>query len=49
MSNTDTTAGPYCGCLGCTASADVRIDHPDHGERVVCDDHADEYEVVAHV
>lgn len=35
-----------CGALGCTDPADVVIDHPDHGERVVCDDDADGYEVV---
>lgn len=40
---------PTCGCLSCTDSADVVIDHPRHGERVVCDGHADGYEVVEEV
>jgi len=31
------------------APADVVIDHPKHGERTVCDEHADGYEVVRNV
>ena len=38
-----------CDCLGCTNDADVVIDHPEKGERTVCDTHATGYEVVRHV
>jgi len=37
---------PLCGCFGCDAVAEYVIDHPKHGERVVCPDHAEGYEVV---
>lgn len=39
-----------CGALGCTETDGlVVIDHPDHGELVVCEDDAGRYEVVGHV
>jgi hypothetical protein len=38
-----------CGCLGCTKSADAVVDHPDHGERTVCDGHAGDHEVIRRV
>lgn len=38
-----------CGCAGCLAGADVVVEHPDHGERVVCSDHVGNLEVVADV
>jgi hypothetical protein len=42
-----------CGAMGCTADSEadtlVVIDHPKHGERVVCQRHARNYEVVRHV
>lgn len=41
--------GPFCGCAGCFADADVVVVHPDHGERTVCADHADGLEVLADV
>lgn len=37
---------PGCGALGCSADADVVIDHPEHGERTVCRDHARDYRVI---
>lgn len=36
----------YCGALGCRSSASLIIDHPDHGRRTVCPDHAVGYDVV---
>lgn len=30
-----------CTCLGCHEPAEAVIKHPDHGRRVVCEDHAD--------
>jgi hypothetical protein len=41
-----TRSGPACGCIGCHEEADVVIDHPEHGHRTVCDDHAAGHEVV---
>lgn len=41
--------GPFCACLGCRTEADVVIDHPDHGERPVCEACAGDYEVVRDV
>ncbi|WP_265111895.1 hypothetical protein [Halosolutus halophilus] len=41
--------GPFCGALGCTEKADVVIDHPEHGERTVCEGCAGDYEVIRHV
>jgi hypothetical protein len=38
-----------CGALSCHKDAEVVIDHPEHGERTVCADHAEGYEVVRHV
>lgn len=35
-----------CGCLGCARDATVRIDHPDHGERVVCETHAEGFQIL---
>lgn len=32
--------GQTCGALGCRADATYRLQTDDHGERVVCDDHA---------
>ncbi|ACM56338.1 hypothetical protein [Halorubrum lacusprofundi] len=43
------TMAPVCGALGCSDDADVVVDHPNHGERVVCADHADGQEVVGDV
>ena len=40
---------PVCGALGCTADADTVVDHPDHGERVVCADHAENHEAIGDV
>ena len=40
------TIAPVCGALGCSDDAEVVVDHPDHGERVVCADHADDLEVI---
>ncbi|WP_323192390.1 hypothetical protein [Halostella sp. PRR32] len=45
----EVVGGPFCSKLGCTDEAAAVIDHPDHGERVVCDDHADDGEVIRHV
>jgi len=45
----DAVTGPFCTALGCSNGAVVVIDHPDHGERPVCDDHADDGEVVGDV
>ncbi|WP_277540206.1 hypothetical protein [Haloarcula laminariae] len=45
----DTVPGPFCGSLGCHADAAVVIDHPDHGERIVCEGCAAGHEVVRHV
>lgn len=40
---------PVCGCLGCHDPAQAVIDHPRHGERVVCDHHAKGHEVIRRV
>jgi len=40
---------PICGCLGCHDPAVAVIDHPRHGERVVCDRHAEGHEVIGDV
>ena len=40
---------PFCGCAGCTESAIAIVDHPEHGERAVCTEHAAGMEVVADV
>jgi len=42
-------SGPFCGAFGCPNEAVARINHPEHGERVVCEDHADAGEVIADV
>lgn len=41
------STGPFCTALGCRSEAAVVIDVPDHGERPVCEDHADDGEVIA--
>lgn len=35
-----------CGCLGCTELADVVVRHPEHGNLVVCEWHAQDFEVL---
>lgn len=47
--NLATDAGPFCGTLGCGKDADCVIDHPEHGERTVCEGHARGYSVVRYV
>lgn len=37
-------SGPFCGCLGCTEPAIGPVEHPKHGEVVVCERHAAELE-----
>lgn len=49
MTGTVTIATPVCGCMGCSEPAEAMIDHPEHGTRTVCADHADGYEVIADV
>ncbi|QLH75776.1 hypothetical protein HZS55_15985 [Halosimplex rubrum] len=44
-----TSDGPTCGCLGCTDPAAKVIDHPEYGERVVCEDDVNGHEVVRDV
>lgn len=46
---TTTSLGPFCGALGCRHPADVVVDHPEHGERVVCEDCTDGHEVIRRV
>jgi len=41
--------GPICCCLGCRDTADVVIEHPDYGERPVCEDCAESFEVMGYV
>jgi len=41
--------GPFCACLGCRDPADVVIDHPDHGQRTVCEECAGDHEVIRRV
>lgn len=41
--------GLTCGCAGCREAATVSIHHPKYGIRVVCDGHANGYEVVRNV
>jgi len=36
----------YCGALGCREDAAAVVDHPDHGEVTVCDEHAKTYSVL---
>jgi len=38
-----------CGCPGCRAPATAVIGHPEHGERTVCADCAQGFEVVRDV
>lgn len=40
-------SGPIC-CV-CGGLADVVIRHPEHGERVVCEDDTNGYEVIRRV
>ncbi|WP_195892439.1 hypothetical protein [Halopiger goleimassiliensis] len=49
MSSATDEFGPFCGALGCTEDADVVINHPEHGRRTVCENHAEGHEVVADV
>lgn len=49
MSVLGDTPDVICGCLGCGAAATCIIDHNQHGERRVCDDHAEGHEVIGHV
>ncbi|WP_155897305.1 hypothetical protein [Natronobacterium gregoryi] len=49
MSSATDGSGPFCGAMGCTNDADVVIHYPKHGERTVCDDCAEGYEVVRDV
>lgn len=44
-----TVTRPVCGCFGCADPAEYVIDHPKHGERAVCEGHAEGYEVLRHV
>jgi len=44
-----TGLGTYCGCAGCSSNAEAVVEHPDHGERMVCGAHAQQFEVVAYV
>lgn len=41
--------GPFCGCFGCRETAEYVIHHPEHGERVVCEEDARDYEVIRRV
>lgn len=36
-------------CAACTSPAVAIVDHPEHGERAACDEHAEDYEVVRDV
>lgn len=38
-----------CGCSGCSGDVVAFIDHPDHGQRAVCEDHVDNYPVLQEV
>ena len=49
MSSATDGFGPFCGALGCTDDADVVIDHPEHGERTVCNSCADGHVVICRV
>ena len=35
--------------MGCTEPAVAMIEHPDHGERTVCEEHVDGHRVIANV
>lgn len=43
------SAGKKFGCAGCTEPAERVINHPRHGERVVCDGHVNDHEVIRDV
>lgn len=49
MSLTADPDEPICGCIGCTETADVVIDHPKYGERTVCADDINGHEVIRRV
>lgn len=38
--------GRVCGAIGCGDMGVLQIEHPDHGPRTVCRDHAADFEVV---
>jgi hypothetical protein len=43
------SSGPYCSALGCGDDARVVVRLDDARERVVCDDHSDDGEVIGDV
>jgi len=43
------SSGPYCSALGCGDEARVVVRLDDARERVVCDDHSDDGEVIGDV
>lgn len=43
------TVERYCSALGCRSMATAVVDHPDHGERFVCEDDARDFPVVRNV
>lgn len=49
MSVLDEKPEQCCGCLSCGKEATCIINHEQHGERRVCDDHAEGHEVIGHV
>ncbi|QLK25435.1 hypothetical protein HYG81_15300 [Natrinema zhouii] len=46
---TDDGDGTTCGALSCTNDADVIIDHPKYGKRIVCNGCTGGYPVIRHV
>lgn len=45
-SDVPATGAPICGSLGCHADAAAVINHPQHGRRTVCQDHAEGYVMI---
>jgi len=43
------TTTRVCGCAGCREPATTTILHSQHGVRVVCDAHANGFEVISNV
>lgn len=39
----------FCCCIGCGSEADAVIDHELHGQRTVCEEHINGYEVMKRV